>query len=1058
VHVQAGVLILAIGIAVSFSTAEAQRYSTTGTVNGADGGSLSECMAAPGGQYIMEVAPGSLTFYTKDAAHTLSGTLQVNTLFGVLGSFDAVGYYDAVRGRFLVAALEATSGTRTMLAISKAGQSLPTSPSQWWTYYVSNPSPPDYPSLGLSDAMIVLRANIGSTGIVDNRFSLIDRAKAYDNTFAGGEQIAFPLSLSILDFDYGFEYRAVRSISVGNTVHLVGIGTDRRVSYRSLGGTPQSPTLSAPTLVLSAADVSGFAARQPDDAAGLCGQRDLEVNSRLPDIYARNGWVTLPIQVQRDYGDGTPPSGAIRIVRFNSSSPFTVSDNFYVGQSGIDYTHGSVYEDSHGTLMIGYDRSSVVEAASCYMTARRGAQQAPEYLVRSGTASYQQCRGGGTACAQAIWGDYTGMAVDETASNATTTKAYYFGEWARTAAQPAATALGSITATYGDANISGTVLSDASGVRTARANVPVELKFSGQVVAKAITDAAGAFAFGLLPTGKPAATYVIRMAWPAAVALQATAGSGAFDQSVIDAADIQVIVQQGETSSGNQFVVAQQPLPSISSLSPSMIHTNDPDFSLVVTGTSFRAHSVVQLNGRDLATTFNPGNGTLTATVTHLDISRYPGENGTGIIPNQVAVFTAAAPGAGRSANAPLTALHEYLVSATFPTRVIGCPKGDAGHFVATLVVRSSPSCGIDAATTTASILGGAIGFKIWDAQTPFPEFPVFSIPGTKAFNAGVATFTFDVGKISGCATMAVSTQILKTDGTIASGGTYPVEFRSADGDGSVFGTVDKYDTSWLASLLGTNTPCGDLNNSGGSVDAGDLSFFSSHMGHFAQTRQVISPNGSEVYTRTATSVPTIPIRWATSAPLAGPQAKVTLNLISGTTSTPIATNLVDNGAFDWTDYCNVVSGTTYRVEVLHHAGILQPGDAILGSDRSDAEFSILGACGSGFAAGGAIDEGLPASRIPKSRELAPPRPNPTTGSVSITFGLPAKERVRLEVFDAEGRLVRTLADDVREAGYHEIQWSLTDTDGRRVRLGIYFFRLKIGSWQQRRKLAVVNE
>ena len=48
-------------------------------------------------------------------------------------------------------------------------------------------------------------------------------------------------------------------------------------------------------------------------------------------------------------------------------------------------------------------------------------------------------------------------------------------------------------------------------------------------------------------------------------------------------------------------------------------------------------------------------------------------------------------------------------------------------------------------------------------------------------------------------------------------------------------------------------------------------------------------------------------------------------------------------------------------------------------------------------------------------------------------------------------RLVRTLADDVREAGYHEIQWSLTDTDGRRVRLGIYFFRLKIGSWQQRR-------
>ena len=190
--------------------------------------------------------------------------------------------------------------------------------------------------------------------------------------------------------------------------------------------------------------------------------------------------------------------------------------------------------------------------------------------------------------------------------------------------------------------------------RTARANVPVELKFPGQVVAKAITDAAGHFAFGLLPTGKPAATHVIR---DGVAGAPLPAGDRRFGRvrSVRDRRSGHAEVQ---TRSARRDVVRQSVRESPSSrcriqfaLAQHDSHERSRLLARRAPGYRFRAHSVVQLNGRDLATTFNPGNGTLTATVTHLDISRYPGENGTGIIPNQVAVFTAAAPGAGRSAN-----------------------------------------------------------------------------------------------------------------------------------------------------------------------------------------------------------------------------------------------------------------------------------------------------------------------------------------------------------------------------------------------------------------------
>lgn len=73
---------------------------------------------------------------------------------------------------------------------------------------------------------------------------------------------------------------------------------------------------------------------------------------------------------------------------------------------------------------------------------------------------------------------------------------------------------------------------------------------------------------------------------------------------------------------------------------------------------------------------------------------------------------------------------------------------------------------------------------------------------------------------------------------------------------------------------------------------------------------------------------------------------------------------------------------------------------------------------------------------------LARPTPNPTHGSTALAYTLPAPSPVRLEIFDAAGRLVRVLVTGEQAAGSYEPVWQGTDESGRAVQSGIYFARL----------------
>jgi len=73
---------------------------------------------------------------------------------------------------------------------------------------------------------------------------------------------------------------------------------------------------------------------------------------------------------------------------------------------------------------------------------------------------------------------------------------------------------------------------------------------------------------------------------------------------------------------------------------------------------------------------------------------------------------------------------------------------------------------------------------------------------------------------------------------------------------------------------------------------------------------------------------------------------------------------------------------------------------------------------------------------------LQPNRPNPFAIVTEIVFTIPKRDHVSAEIFDAAGRSVTTLVDDVLERGSHRISW-----DGSAHPSGIYHLRIASGSW-----------
>lgn len=78
--------------------------------------------------------------------------------------------------------------------------------------------------------------------------------------------------------------------------------------------------------------------------------------------------------------------------------------------------------------------------------------------------------------------------------------------------------------------------------------------------------------------------------------------------------------------------------------------------------------------------------------------------------------------------------------------------------------------------------------------------------------------------------------------------------------------------------------------------------------------------------------------------------------------------------------------------------------------------------------------------------------PNPFIQSTVISWTSEKAEKVYLKIFDLNGRLIKTLADNVFDVGEHSVVWNAED-----VKTGIYFLQMQTGDFFKTEKIIATN-
>lgn len=85
--------------------------------------------------------------------------------------------------------------------------------------------------------------------------------------------------------------------------------------------------------------------------------------------------------------------------------------------------------------------------------------------------------------------------------------------------------------------------------------------------------------------------------------------------------------------------------------------------------------------------------------------------------------------------------------------------------------------------------------------------------------------------------------------------------------------------------------------------------------------------------------------------------------------------------------------------------------------------------------------------------ELYQNYPNPFNPSTTIKYSLKNSEYVSLKVFDILGNEIKTLVNEIKTAGIHEVVFNATNN----LTSGIYFYELKIAGLVKSGKMILVK-
>ena len=83
--------------------------------------------------------------------------------------------------------------------------------------------------------------------------------------------------------------------------------------------------------------------------------------------------------------------------------------------------------------------------------------------------------------------------------------------------------------------------------------------------------------------------------------------------------------------------------------------------------------------------------------------------------------------------------------------------------------------------------------------------------------------------------------------------------------------------------------------------------------------------------------------------------------------------------------------------------------------------------------------------------------PNPFNPSTTISFELPVREMVELNIYNSLGQEVSSLINREFNAGTHQVKWNGLDDSGREAPAGVYFYKIQAGNFQVTNKMLLLK-
>ncbi len=83
--------------------------------------------------------------------------------------------------------------------------------------------------------------------------------------------------------------------------------------------------------------------------------------------------------------------------------------------------------------------------------------------------------------------------------------------------------------------------------------------------------------------------------------------------------------------------------------------------------------------------------------------------------------------------------------------------------------------------------------------------------------------------------------------------------------------------------------------------------------------------------------------------------------------------------------------------------------------------------------------------------------PNPFNPATMINYDVKVAAPVRIDIYNLKGQLIRTLVNEVKANGHHQILWDGKDNNGCLVASGVYHYRMRAGAYKADRMMMLMK-